>query len=63
MNTPPADPPSRPPALGGGCLIAAGLVLGPVLGLLFNQTSLGLILGAVIGVAAAVILTVLDKRR
>ncbi len=48
---------------GGGCLIAAGLILGPVIGLLFGQTTLGLVSGFGIGVVAAIILAVRDSRR
>ena len=58
------DPaPTRPPMRGGGCLIAAGLVIGPVVGLMFGQTSLGLFGGLGVGIAAAIVLTVLDRRR
>jgi hypothetical protein len=55
--------PAPPPMRGGGCLIAAGLVFGPVIGLLFGQTSAGLVIGGLVGVVAAVVLTVLDRRR
>jgi hypothetical protein len=54
---------SPPPTRGGGCLIAAGLVIGPIVGLLFGQTSLGLFAGLAIGIVAAIVLTVLDRRR
>lgn len=60
--TPPTNP-TPPPMRGGGCLIAAGLVIGPVIGVLFGQTSLGLVAGLAIGVVAAIVLTVLDRRR
>ena len=51
----PAAPP-RPPQLGGGCLIAAGLLIGPIVGIVFGQVTLGLIAGGVIGVVAAIIM-------
>jgi hypothetical protein len=62
MPTPidPAAP--KPPRLGGGCLIAAGLLLGPIVGLMFGQTSLGLVIGFGIGVALAIALTLYDRR-
>jgi len=58
----PSEPPSAGPR-GGGCLIAVGLVLGPVVGLLLGQVSAGLLVGGALGVVAAVILAVVDKRR
>lgn len=63
--TPQTDraPLTPPPMRGGGCLIAAGLVIGPIVGLLFGQTSLGLFAGLVIGIVAAIVLTILDRRR
>ena len=54
---------TRPPPQGGGCLIAAGLVLGPLAGMAVGQTSLGLVIGAAIGIAAAVLMAVRDRRR
>ena len=48
---------------GGGCLIAAGLVFGPIIGLTFGQTSLGLFGGLGIGIIAAIVLTIWDRRR
>jgi uncharacterized membrane protein len=56
-------PKTPPPMRGGGCLIAAGLVIGPVVGLIFGQTSMGLFAGLAIGIVAAIVLTVLDRRR
>jgi hypothetical protein len=55
--------PARPPMRGGGCLIAAGLIIGPILGLMVGQTSAGLVIGGVIGVVAAIALAVIDSRR
>lgn len=49
--------------MAGGIFIAAGLVLGPVVGLMFGQTSLGLIAGGILGVVAAVLVAVRDSRR
>lgn len=53
---PESTPSSRPPQQAGGCLIAAGLLIGPVVGLLFGQTSLGLIIGGGIGVIGAIVM-------
>ena len=57
-NAPDPAAPPRPPQLGGGCLIAAGVLIGPVVGLFFGQTSLGLVIGLAIGVVAAVVMAV-----
>jgi hypothetical protein len=59
MPETPATP--RPPRQAGGCLIAAGLMIGPIVGLAFGQTSLGLIGGFAIGVLAAVVMAVRDR--
>jgi hypothetical protein len=61
----PSDPnlPGRPPVRGGGCLIAAGLVIGPMLGLMVGQTSAGLVIGGLAGVAGAIALAIIDARR
>ncbi len=57
MPTPPdLNPPPRSPQLGGGCLIAAGVMIGPVVGIFFGQVTLGLIAGGVIGVVAALVM-------
>lgn len=48
---------------GGGCLIAAGLIVGPAIGLMFGQTSLGLVVGLAIGIVGAVMVAVVDRRR
>lgn len=52
-----------PPRRGGGCLIAAGVVIGPVIGLLFGETSVGLLAGLALGVLAAVALVIADRKR
>ncbi|MFZ4690695.1 MAG: hypothetical protein ACOYLS_15785, partial [Polymorphobacter sp.] len=57
-TTPPEPTNSRPPMRGGGCLIAAGLVIGPIVGILFGETSIGLVAGLAIGVVLAIALTV-----
>lgn len=54
--------PSQPPRRAGGCLIAAGLILGPIVGLLFGQVSMGLVIGFGLGAAAAVAMALTDRR-
>lgn len=57
--------PSTPPPVGprgGGCLIAMGLVFGPVAGLMLGQVSAGLLVGGALGVVAAVVLALIDKK-
>nr|WP_310523937.1 hypothetical protein [Polymorphobacter sp.] len=48
---------------GGGFFIAAGLIVGPIVGAAFGQTSIGLVAGFVIGAVAAIVLTIADRRR
>lgn len=56
---------SQPPSSrrGGGCLIAIGLVTGPLVGMYFHETSLGLLIGFGLGAAAAIVMAVADRRR
>jgi hypothetical protein len=53
---------SRPPQRGGGIFIAAGLVLGAVGGAIAGQASLGLLAGLGLGIAAAIVLAIADRR-
>lgn len=62
-NDNPSSKPSPAGPRGGGCLIAMGLVLGPVAGWMLGQVSAGLLVGGALGVVAAVILAVVDRRR
>lgn len=55
------SPAPRKPQQAGGCLIAAGLILGPIIGMAFGQTSIGLVAGGVIGVVAAIVMTVSNR--
>jgi predicted lipid-binding transport protein (Tim44 family) len=54
---------SPPPRQAGGVLIAAGLILGPIIGFFFGQISIGLIAGLVIGIIAAVVYGIRDRRK
>ena len=61
VDTPPSASP-RKPQQAGGCLIAAGLILGPIVGMAFGQTSIGLVAGGVIGVIGALVMAVMGRR-
>jgi len=56
-------PVAPPPRRGGGCLIAAGVILGPVAGVLAGEPSIGLVAGLVLGVAGAAALFFIDRRQ
>ena len=55
-------PPANGPRRGGGIFIAAGLVLGAIAGWASGEPSLGLIVGLGVGVLAAIVLAVGDRR-
>ena len=61
--TPPPVTPRRPEMRGGGCLVAAGLLVGTVVGVLVREGSIGLIAGFAVGVVGAVLLYVVDRGR
>jgi hypothetical protein len=64
MPTPdPVPLPSPPSPRGGGCLIAAGLLIGPAVGMMIGQVSAGLVAGGVLGVLAALGLAIAERRR
>lgn len=54
-------PTLRKPQQAGGCLIAAGLILGPIIGWMFGETSIGLLAGGVIGGIAAIVMTLRNR--
>ena len=55
------SPVPRKPQQAGGCLIAAGLIFGPIIGMAFGQTSIGLVAGGVTGVVAAIVMALRDR--
>lgn len=63
----PASPetPMRQPDAprGHGCLVAAGMMIGPVVGWGFGQVALGLVAGLLVGIVAAAVMTWRDRRR
>jgi uncharacterized membrane protein len=63
MSNPPA--PSGPPSTprrAGGCLIAGGIMLGAIIGVMIGESSAGLLIGLGIGVAGAVAMVLMDRR-
>jgi hypothetical protein len=57
----PSPSPSSPAA--GGALIAAGALIGPVVGLFLGQPTIGFLTGVGLGTAAAVAIWLTDKAR
>ena len=53
----------RPAPAAGGCLIALGIVIGIVVGYLGHEPSLGVVIGAGIGAALAVLVWLVDRRK
>jgi hypothetical protein len=51
------------PRMAGGIFIVLGLLAGVVLGIIYNEPSLGMITGFGIGVAIAIIVWLFDSRR
>jgi hypothetical protein len=58
-----SKPVAPPPRRGGGCLIAAGVILGPVAGVLAGEPSIGLVAGLALGVGGAAAMYVIDRRQ
>lgn len=54
---------SPSPPRAGGFVIAAGILLGAIAGIAVGQPSLGLVIGAVFGLLAAVLMWLADRRR
>ncbi|MEI6486921.1 MAG: hypothetical protein WCO11_11720 [Sphingomonadales bacterium] len=58
----PVSPLSRPPQRGGGVFVAFGLIGGAIAGVIVGQPSLGLLAGLGLGVAAAILIALADRR-
>ena len=58
-------PPARrpPPSSAGGCLIAVGALLGPIIGFFMGQVTLGLVVGLAVGALAAIGMMIAQRRR
>jgi uncharacterized membrane protein len=61
-NLPDPPPPPTTPRQAGGCLIAAGLMLGAGIGVAVGESSAGLLIGLAVGVIAAVAMALRDRR-
>jgi len=56
----------RPPRRGtmaGGFLIAAGVIGGAIIGIVRGEPSAGVVIGIAVGVAAAILVWLVDRRR
>jgi len=57
------NPPQSTAPAAGGCLLALGLIGGAVVGVLYGQTTLGVLIGGAGGAIAAMIIFLIDRRR
>ena len=57
------DQTPQPPRLAGGFFMAAGMLGGAIVGLVYRQTSLGMVLGLALGAAVAVGIWAMDRKR
>lgn len=53
---------ATPPRTGGGALVALGAIAGVVIGFPFQQATLGLLTGLALGVLAALLLWLRERR-
>ena len=65
MNRPENTPQNRHPgsAQAGGFFIFAGLMAGVVIGLIYDEPSMGMVGGLAAGIAVAVVVWLLDRRK
>jgi formate/nitrite transporter FocA (FNT family) len=54
---------SKPSSMAGGIFIAIGMLAGAIVGVLIDQPSAGMVGGFGLGVAAAVVLWLVDSKR
>jgi len=57
------NPPKSTAPAAGGCLLALGLIGGAVGGVLYGQTTLGVLIGGAGGAIAATIIFLIDRRK
>lgn len=57
------NPPKSTAPAAGGCLLALGLIGGAVAGVLYGQTTLGVLIGGAGGAIAATVIFLIDRRR
>jgi UDP-N-acetylmuramyl pentapeptide phosphotransferase/UDP-N-acetylglucosamine-1-phosphate transferase len=55
--------PETPTPVAGGCLIAAGCVIGTLVGMKYHQSSLGILVGVGVGVVLAVLIWLRERGR
>ncbi len=53
----------RPQSFGGGVFIVLAIGIGTAVGVAFGQSSVGLLVGAAVGVLIAVVQWLIDRRR
>jgi hypothetical protein len=57
------NPPKSTAPAAGGCLLALGLIGGAFAGVVYGQTTLGVLIGGAGGAIAATIIFLIDRRR
>lgn len=57
------NPPQSTAPAAGGCLLALGLIGGAMAGIIYGQTTLGILIGGIGGAIAATIIFLIDRRR
>lgn len=49
--------------VGGGILVAVGLIAGTIVGALYGESSIGLLVGLILGLVSAGLVALWDSRR
>jgi hypothetical protein len=60
-NRPPERHPSK--SLAGGFFIFAALLAGAIIGIIYDEPSMGMVAGLAVGIAAATLIWLIDRRR